>query len=248
MRRSLRTVLWHCLAAVVVLGSIGSAWAAIYVGKWDPQFGNPYVDLGFRVSVTVDVPGFCDHSAGNWIVQNDGPASTETDCNGLATISAAQVTLYDLGNPGSTKVLDFAPMTLLALQFVGGNLTAISSGPSSWLTSSPFGPSFGDDFLLAFSLDKGPVLSGRHRVCSDDDDKRKKGRIRDGSGSSGGNDEDPDDCRFEIFANHFEQFPPVLEGGSFARVSEPGAGTLAAAAALAWGLIARRRRRPSRSR
>lgn len=218
------------MALTLMIGSVAPAHAVLYSGSWDPTFGSAYPDLGFSVEVTVFVPTACDHTSGSFIVGNFGSgAPTSLNCAGQADVQSAEVTLYQLSNPSNTKLLDFSGLlTLLGLQFAGGDLTGILATPSStWLSSSPFGPSNGDSFNLGFGFLQGPILVGRHLVCDDDD-------FHSWSDS---------ECNFKYFVNDFTQFPPILEGGHFDRVPEPDSAALAAAALLALSWIAARRGR-----
>jgi PEP-CTERM motif len=166
---------WCSLAAGLVVALAGPAHAALYVGTWDPAFGAPYPNLGWKGEVTVFVPHSCDASgtSGTVLVDNTtgGPSPS---CNGSAEVRAAQVTLYDLGTPTTTRTLDFSGvMSVFQLLFLDGNLAGLDAG-SPFVSSAGFAPATrageltSDDFSLQFFTSSGPELYGTPAGCRDD--------------------------------------------------------------------------------
>src|SRR4029453_15640182 len=47
------------LTVAATLGSVGTAQAALYTGKWDPAYGAIFPNLGWEASAVFDVPAPC---------------------------------------------------------------------------------------------------------------------------------------------------------------------------------------------
>jgi hypothetical protein len=145
--------------ALAVACLAGPAQAAVYTGVWDPTFGNPFTNLGWRGQAQYDVPGSCEPSG-------SGDISNAVDCGGLASISSAMVELYDVTASGqptlATLVFNPASMTVNTLRYVDGVLTQLSSGASALVDPTEDLSAFNVDasvsFFLQFSLTDGPRL------------------------------------------------------------------------------------------
>ena len=166
------------LSAGLALGMLNTAQAALYQGTWDPAFGVPYPDLGWRGSFTVNVPTPCDQqgSTGTVFVSNFS-GDPQPNCNGDALMTSAIVTLYQLSNETNTRTLDFTGlMSLYSLEFVDGELTNVDAYSTARVSSGGFSPAIrsgqtsADDFFLRFSTTEfrsvgGPTLSGVSSSC-----------------------------------------------------------------------------------
>jgi hypothetical protein len=117
-----RRLIARLALGLFALGVLGTAQAALYVGAWDPAFGNPYPNLGWRGSVTVFVPPSCDQAGTTGtVLVNNLPSATGPSCNGNAQVTSAQVVLYDLNNASNTQNLDFTGLlSLQNLLFIDG--------------------------------------------------------------------------------------------------------------------------------
>jgi hypothetical protein len=157
------TLLGLALSAAAVLGAAGSAQAAVYKGAWDPTYGAPFPDLGWRGEVAVTVPNSC--IADGWV--NNFPAG----CNGGMQITSAKVELYSLAHPSDNTTLDFAGAYVAAMQFEGSALVGLVTSPfgteQGSITSTLFHTSqaffsliFLDNIaqLYWFKTDPGPFL------------------------------------------------------------------------------------------
>lgn len=142
----------------VVVG--GSANAAVYSGIWDPPYGSPFTNLGWRGTATYFVPDTC-LPGGTVIIDN------ATGCGGAATVTSAQVDFYDTtagANPPSIATLVFNPttMTIDDLSFVSGALTDLSTSSSNYVDPAPdlsaYGVGANTMFTLFFTLADGPRL------------------------------------------------------------------------------------------
>ncbi len=90
------------LTAVAALGSLGTAQAAVYVGKWDPAYGAPYNGspaLGFTGQAKFYVPDGClagsngySHLAPTFIGVDAGCSTS--DANGRINLLSAEVNLF----------------------------------------------------------------------------------------------------------------------------------------------------------
>lgn len=84
------------LTAALLFSLAGSAHAVAYIGKWDPAFGAPFPDLGWKGSVLLEIPDPCLVPGGTFTVTNASPCAS----GGLKLVSA-EVQFYDLGAPGT---------------------------------------------------------------------------------------------------------------------------------------------------
>lgn len=112
-------------AACALLAGTPAANAGLRSVSFDPAYGSPFPDLGWKGNAIVDF-GTCD---GPGIVTNL-PAS----CNGALSFVSATVQLYK--NPDPNDVLQ-------TINFTGGQVAAMNFDGSSELTqlwSSPFNP------------------------------------------------------------------------------------------------------------
>ncbi len=161
---------WKKWAAALVgaLSLCSAAHAAVYVGTWDPAFGAPFTDLGWRGSAMVYVPSTCIPTG--TVVINNASA-----CAGQAVVQSASVEFYSLMNPVvTTEVLNFDPTSLLIfdLGFSGGDLVALSTSYSLEVASTTV--TYGMlpvTFSLGFDLSNvGPSGPGLfwNQVCGDD--------------------------------------------------------------------------------
>ena len=106
------------LAGVVttlLLGATGAAQATYVVGTWDPTYGTPFANLGWRGSATLQAAPSCLAVPG--IVPNNGIACP------LMTVVNATVEFYDINTPLLTvETLDFTnAVALNLLSVVAGN-------------------------------------------------------------------------------------------------------------------------------
>jgi hypothetical protein len=155
---SARAATWgrRCLLALAVVA--GNAHAVAYTGVWDPAFGAPFTNLGWRGTASFFVPDGC-LPAGTVDLSNAG------DCANGAVVTMAQVELYDVTDGGTPTLstLTFAPASLVVdtLRFVAGELDQLTTSTSSLLAPAQdltaFGVTAGTQFGLFFTLD-GPRL------------------------------------------------------------------------------------------
>ncbi len=226
-----------CLVAAASLGMIDQARAAAYVGAWDPLYGAPFTDLGWRGTATFQVP------------LSPPCNTTGVACTGGAYVQGAQVTFYDTQGTASTlddtdlatitwSTAELAAELVNALEFdVGGALKYVDTTPFDYkaptLLAGFDGVGFGgfaqDEFSLQFVIDQevaanalfsGPRLYWTAVACKDED-------------------EDEDDCRSgsnDVLGNPPQNF-------TITRVPEPASLALVMAALLAAGATQRRSRK-----
>lgn len=91
------------VACAVLLGTAGSAQAAVYTGMWDPAFGGIFTNLGWRGTATFVLPDSCVGLTGTF-------ANAATPCGGGGMqVIDATVEFYDLRDTSQTalQTLDF---------------------------------------------------------------------------------------------------------------------------------------------
>lgn len=128
---SLRSTLARALGALILtFAACGPAQAIYVVGKWDPAYGPPFTNLGWRGEVRIDIPAAC--------LAQPGPAGYPVA--GLCapvTVVDATVEFYDTTDLSQTTIetLDFAAslvVTDIGLAAPGVPLGIIAtSGPVS---------------------------------------------------------------------------------------------------------------------
>ena len=157
-----RNVLALLLAAMALLLA-APARAAVYSGIWDPTYGDPYTNLGWRGTATFFVPDAC--KPGGTVDVNNSAS-----CGGLAAVNAATEEFYDTTDePQATlATLTFTPSTLAidTLRFVNGALTELVTSLSDFVLTpalTNFGVPTDTFWALQFTLD-GPQLG--HGTCA----------------------------------------------------------------------------------
>jgi hypothetical protein len=123
---TIRSLVLGSLAVLIgTLSVVESADAQVRRVRWDPDYGAPFANLGWRGEADVQYgsctgPGWVDNSAGS--------------CNGALSFLNATVELYDIGTPDTT---------LQTLNFTGGLVDQLNFDGSGELTdvlSTPFTP------------------------------------------------------------------------------------------------------------
>ena len=146
------------LAALVLLAA-APARAAVYTGIWDPAYGDPYTNLGWRGTATFFVPDTCKPTG-------TADVNNIESCGGLAAVNAATVEFYDTTDEtqATLATLVFTPSSLVVdtLRYVNGGLTELLTS-LSFFTSTPvdlsnFGVAADTFWSLQFTLD-GPQLA-----------------------------------------------------------------------------------------
>lgn len=138
------------LAAAALAGALAlPAQAAIVVGTFDPAFGPLIPNLGFRGTVTVNVPDACFAVPAGFIPNADA-------CSGNAmSLLAATVDLYNLNTPGLPTLQN------LVFGFGAGAVNGVVTGfDIGTLQNELLGVDTAFSSLLLTSLfDAGPTVS-----------------------------------------------------------------------------------------
>lgn len=139
------------MAATLVFS--GQAHAVQFVGEWDPAFGSPFTELGWRGEATFEIPAACLSLNGN--VWNNDPCSA----NGMKILSA-EVEFYDLDTPSvtaETLFFDIPSTTVLSMTVTGGVLSGVN-GLFPYFRPSNLAIAGHSDFQLSF-VDLTPGLA-----------------------------------------------------------------------------------------
>jgi hypothetical protein len=199
----------------------GPAHAIVYTGVWDPAYGAPYTNLGWRGTSEYFVPDAC-------VPAGTVDVSNALACGGGAVVTSAKVEFYDINQAGQptldTLVFDGTSLVIDKLRYVAGELTQLKTSFSDTLYASAdlsaFNVSSAVGFFLQFTFD-GPRLGWIDCTCGHDDWRGRRGGYK--------------DC--ETGFNDAVNFPPQF---TITRVPEPGTLALAGLALLV--LLPRRMR------
>ena len=111
------------LGAAATLGSIGSAQAALYTGRWDPAYGGIFPSLYWNAVGVFDLPSGCS-ALGSGPVDPGLPGP----CAGFA-VKSMTVDFYDVSAP--TKILESFSLStdvdVTGIDLTGGKLTGIDT-------------------------------------------------------------------------------------------------------------------------
>ncbi len=142
--RSVLSVL--LLGAAAMLGTAGSARAALYTGTWDPQYGGIFPELGWEASALFDVPDACLALGNGTNIPISGP------CAGFDVLSA-QVSFWNVADMSTileSNALD--PNVIVnGINLTDGALTGIDTGFfNAFVSGLPIagGGSFGFSLIL----------------------------------------------------------------------------------------------------
>ena len=149
----LRSLLGSVLLGVGLMAAAATSNAAVFRGSWDPSFGEPYPNLGYR--------GFADFFVPDECLATDGWVS-DGDCD--ASLLSATVELYDfsVGPDPIEDVVVFAPPPVVPDPVLG---VFIQSGVLAGVDTSVFGPKFGSasaysgNLWLEFISGQMPVIT-----------------------------------------------------------------------------------------
>lgn len=138
-------------AAALALAALAPAQAGLVVATWDPAYGSPFPNLGWRGEVKVDVPQACLALGGS-----QDHAVAPPDCDPV-TVLSAQVFFYVVGTPNTViETLDFTSLLVIdsvslanAFEVVGFNAHSTAFVPSS----SPQAVAFGDNADFSLSME-----------------------------------------------------------------------------------------------
>ena len=208
-----------CAAVAVAAAMLvaAPAQATVYRGPYDPSYGGPFPDLGWKATVDFNVPNAC-------LGQADGTYAVSGNCAGFSVLSA-EVDFYNSTidpNPLTSPVLE--SFSLNPGVFVNGVMIAgehmVGVNTSFFSSFVPVGGSAsiagnGADSFSLILLNKSAQLAYAHPVT------------------------DPAVCAYYSETCGFSAEAPV---GVFAPIPEPETYALMLAGLGALGFVARRRR------
>ncbi|MBS0447076.1 MAG: PEP-CTERM sorting domain-containing protein [Proteobacteria bacterium] len=109
---------WRAALVGALLAMAGHADAAIYRGVWDPGYGAPFDDLGWKGFATLQLPDSCLNTVG---------ACTDP---GMSVVDAT-VEFYNINDPSQTvlQTLEFdTNVTIYSMTVNGTELTGVDTG------------------------------------------------------------------------------------------------------------------------
>ena len=96
-------------AAIGLVGAIaaGPAQATLYSGNWDPTYGGPFPDLGWKASADFNVPTSC-------LAQGNGSYAPTGNCAGFS-VTSAELDFYNASvdpNPDTSPIVQSFALNL----------------------------------------------------------------------------------------------------------------------------------------
>lgn len=158
--RKLFTAAAACTTLFLV--PLGPAHATYVVGDWDPPYGLPFTNLGWRGTSTSNIPAACLALGNVGTVVNNGVACP------LMSVVSAQVEFFDLSDINQTTVdtLDFSLAVAVQSIFLDtvtgalGGLDLVSLAPV--LSTTPL--AITGSLQAYFSLEQVTLFSGTTRA------------------------------------------------------------------------------------
>ena len=158
---ALRKILTAATAcATLTVAAVGPAHATYVVGSWDPAYGMPFTNLGWRGTSTSDIPADCLALGNVGTVLNNGAACS------LMSLVSARVEFYDLRDIGQTTVdtLDFSAAVAVSSIFLDTDTGALRGlglrSLNSVLSTTPLARPGGTGVQAYFSLELVTLTSG----------------------------------------------------------------------------------------
>ena len=179
LNKKLRLATLTLLSALMTVLGIPSAQAGVWEGAWDPTYGAPFQNLGWRGSANFNIPASPPCAI-------DGIACL----TGSPYVKGAKVTFYDTRNDADIAVIDWTTaelggVNINALRFQGSNIEQFDTGLFPAKLPSLFpevdGTDFGNFdvrlFAMSFVIDfdygvdtealySGPLLFWRDASCN----------------------------------------------------------------------------------
>lgn len=154
----------HVAGLAVAFGALGPAQAEYVGGVWDPEFGSPFANLGWRGSILADVPADCSELPAG-IRQLPTPG-----CSVPWVTVNATVEFFDINTPAVVvETLDFTASVSVTLLNVNGLgvIDGLGSDDPSTLNVvvapgtglSAFGVPVGTAWALKFEFVSGATVA-----------------------------------------------------------------------------------------
>ncbi|MBK6865790.1 MAG: PEP-CTERM sorting domain-containing protein [Ideonella sp.] len=113
-------VLGAALAVAATVAAVGSAQAKTYPGAWDPGFGSPFDDLGWKGTGDFYIPDACEASSG-WILNSDSCSA------GGMSITNVQLSFYNFDTDVVVETFALAPVPIYQMYWNNG-IKGVESG------------------------------------------------------------------------------------------------------------------------
>jgi hypothetical protein len=176
LREIVRSFAHTLLLALATIVSMTTAQAGVWSGSWDPTYGAPFTNLGWRGSANFDIPASPPCAI-------DGTACL----TGSPFIRDGQVNFYDALTNNDIAVINWSTAELAgtginSLRFQGNNVEQFATDPFPFKLPSLLpgvnGGAYGNfntrEFALRFVIDwlyatdalySGPLLAWRESPC-----------------------------------------------------------------------------------
>lgn len=108
-------------SSLLLAGAVGGAQAKTYPGAWDPGFGAPFDDLGWRGTALFSIPDACEASSG-WILNSDSCSG-----GGMAVTSVV-LEFYDFDTETVVETFALPSAPIYGMYWTGSTIGGVDSG------------------------------------------------------------------------------------------------------------------------
>lgn len=116
------TALGAAVAIAATLAVPGAAQAKTYPGAWDPGFGGPFPDLGWKGTGDFHIPDACEANSAGWVLNSNG-------CSGGGMyIANAQLSFYDMETNAVVETFSLGTAPIYQMYWSGSKIQGVESG------------------------------------------------------------------------------------------------------------------------
>lgn len=121
MTKKLATTLTGAAVAIAAVLSM-PAQAKTYPGAWDPGFGGPFPNLGWKGTGDFHIPDACESFSAGWIMNSNA-------CSGGGmSVTNAQLSFYDINTNVVVETFALAAAPIYQMYWSGSKIDGVESG------------------------------------------------------------------------------------------------------------------------
>ncbi len=115
------TVLGAAVAVAATLAAAGAAQAKTYPGAWDPNYGGPFPDLGWKGTGNFHIPDACEAFSAGWILNSNG-------CSGGGmTVTDVELSFIDWDTNTVVETFSLASAPIYQMYWNGNKIEGVDS-------------------------------------------------------------------------------------------------------------------------